>query len=150
MSKCPVCQTRKGKRFCLINDQRLICSLCCGNTRQADLCQSCEFYQPPRRRYDQLPFFSEQMISQNHALNLYLHSILQQLHNFSTEESIKIIETLLDRYYFQQYESIESPMVAQGVESITHFIQQQLSAVDHEILVNLFVAIRRQLVMMPV
>ena len=31
--KCDICKTTKGKRICMMKENRLICSECCGNTR---------------------------------------------------------------------------------------------------------------------
>ena len=57
MAKCPVCNSRKGKRKCLIADSS-ICSLCCGNTRTAETCANCVFYQKPRRKYSEVPAYT--------------------------------------------------------------------------------------------
>ena len=50
IAKCPICNSRKGERQCLIAGS-FVCSLCCGNTRKADLCLECRFYQQPKRKY---------------------------------------------------------------------------------------------------
>ena len=54
MAKCPICNSRKGKRKCLISDS-FICSLCCGNIRKAETCLGCTFYQKPKRKYNEVP-----------------------------------------------------------------------------------------------
>jgi tetratricopeptide (TPR) repeat protein len=41
--KCVVCNKKKGKRNCRINDDSLICPLCCAEIRTAD-CFGCQFY----------------------------------------------------------------------------------------------------------
>ena len=43
--KCDICKTTKGKRICMMKENRLICSKCCGNTRNIIMCNTkCEYY----------------------------------------------------------------------------------------------------------
>jgi len=42
--KCIICNKVKGKRVCKINNDRLICSRCCGEIRGA-ACEGCSYYQ---------------------------------------------------------------------------------------------------------
>ncbi len=54
MAKCLMCGEKKGKRACHRMDGD-VCSLCCGQTRNEDLCVPCEFYRSAKqqRRYSQ-------------------------------------------------------------------------------------------------
>ena len=47
MGKCTICNSRKGKRNCLIT-LTFICSACCGKSRKDGQCKQCSFYQSPR------------------------------------------------------------------------------------------------------
>jgi hypothetical protein len=42
-TKCIVCAQVKGKRVCKINNNTLICSLCCADIRNPD-CEGCSHY----------------------------------------------------------------------------------------------------------
>lgn len=43
--KCDICKTTKGKRMCIMKNNTLICSSCCGNRRNIVNCNSkCEYY----------------------------------------------------------------------------------------------------------
>lgn len=43
--KCDICKTTKGKRICMMKENRLICSECCGNTRNIIMCNTkCKYY----------------------------------------------------------------------------------------------------------
>lgn len=46
MSKCTICNSRKGKRKCLIT-LTFICSACCGKSRTDGSCKHCPFYRGP-------------------------------------------------------------------------------------------------------
>ena len=41
---CVICGKVKGKRVCLVRDERMICPMCCAKSRNSD-CFSCVFYQ---------------------------------------------------------------------------------------------------------
>jgi len=36
MAKCPMCNSKKGKRVCKLVKNQKVCSLCCGTTRNTD------------------------------------------------------------------------------------------------------------------
>src|SRR5680860_1226146 len=74
MSKCPVCDTKKGKRQCLINEAP-VCSQCCGQTRTKDACSDCSYYSEPleiKRKYSTIDSFSIEKM--NYDLNLQDHA----------------------------------------------------------------------------
>ena len=102
MAKCPICNTRKGKRKCLIADG-LICSLCCGNTRTEKACSKCVFYQKPKRKYNEVPAYSVSEMDGNMELESYGNSIEGALCAYDIEnegklndsDAIRIIELLI-------------------------------------------------------
>ena len=52
--KCDICKTAKGKRICMIRGNSLICSKCCGSTRNIIMCNSkCEYYK--KEEYKLIP-----------------------------------------------------------------------------------------------
>ena len=56
MAKCPIYNSRKGKRQCLIAGSS-VCSLRCGNTRNPDLCLEYRFYQKPKKAFKPSKYF---------------------------------------------------------------------------------------------
>ena len=36
MAKCPMCNSKKGKRVCKLVENQKVCSLCCGTTRNSE------------------------------------------------------------------------------------------------------------------
>ncbi len=84
MAKCSICNTRKGKRKCLISDG-LICSLCCGTTRQTDSCTGCGYYQAPKRKYNDVPRYTPQEMSENEILEEYSRVLESTLYAYEYE-----------------------------------------------------------------
>lgn len=41
---CVVCSVARGRRVCMINDNALICPICCAKTRHSE-CEGCEYYE---------------------------------------------------------------------------------------------------------
>ena len=70
MAKCPICNSRKGKRQCLIAGSP-VCSLCCGKIRKPDLCLECRFYRKPKRKYNDVPAYSVSEMDGNLELEAY-------------------------------------------------------------------------------
>lgn len=156
MAKCPICNSRKGKRQCLIADG-LICSLCCGNTRKAETCSECGYYQKPKRKYNEVPAYSVSEMNENTELESYSNAIEGALCSYDIEhgnklkdsDAIRIIELLIDRYYFkdQQMEA-ESQIIADGVDYVGGVISKDLKDLSNEVIVKTlgvlrFVAKRR-------
>jgi tetratricopeptide (TPR) repeat protein len=46
--KCGICNSKRGKRKCLIQKEQLICPLCCADLRN-DECEGCHYYQAAAR-----------------------------------------------------------------------------------------------------
>ncbi len=70
MAKCTICNSRKGKRKCLLSDS-FVCSLCCGNTRTEEACSECGFYQKPKRQYNEVPAYFVSEMDGNMELESY-------------------------------------------------------------------------------
>lgn len=150
MAKCPICNSRKGKRKCLIVDA-LICSLCCGNTREAEACSECRFYQKPKRKYNDVPAYSVSEMDGDIELESYGNSVEGALCAYDIEignilndsDAIRIIELLIDIYYFgdQQIEE-EKQIIVDGVNYIENSIREDLSNVSTETIVKILGVIR--------
>lgn len=143
MAKCPVCNTRKGKRKCAIVNNDFVCSLCCANTRKEELCLDCVFYQPPQHDYDAVPAFSAAVVVNNHALQNYSHLIENAFSALSPQDTIAMLELLMDKYHFNESElKTGNPLWLSGFESADNVIKTALKDVDNETLINLLGAMR--------
>jgi hypothetical protein len=150
MAKCPVCNSRKGKRKCLIVDG-LICSLCCGTTRKEELCSKCSFFQKPTRKYSEVPAYTVSDMDGNLELESYGNSIEGALCAYDTNnnnllkdnDAIRIVELLIDKYHFLDHEMNEqSPLILNGVYFVDKSIKEDLSDVSNEIIVKVLSVIR--------
>ena len=150
MAKCPICNSRKGKRKCLITDG-LICSLCCGNTRTSETCSECVFYQKPKRKYNELPSYSVSDMDGDVELESYGNSIEGALCAYDIEngrklndsDAIRIIELLIDKYHFQdQQVNQEYSIIVNGVNCIEESIREDMKDVDNEEIVKILGVIR--------
>ena len=108
MAKCLICNSRKGKRQCILKDGS-VCSLCCGTTRSKELCEDCSYYQDPKltRNYKQVPAFTVQMMDDNPDLQTYANAIESALcsvdkftNEISDKVALRILELLIDKYHF--------------------------------------------------
>ncbi|EIC19399.1 hypothetical protein Thi970DRAFT_04918 [Thiorhodovibrio frisius] len=150
MAKCPICQSRKGKRKCLIVDN-LICSQCCGDTRTGEACVGCVFYQKPIRKYTDVPAYSTLEMDNSMELASYGNSIEGALCAYDIEndrklkdsDAIKIIELLIDKYHFQD-QSIgeQSELIAKGFNHVDQSIVEDLEDVNNEQIVKVLGVIR--------
>jgi len=150
MAKCPICNSRKGKRKCLIADG-LICSLCCGNTRTEEACSECVFYQKPKKKYNEVPAYSVSEIDGNMELESYGNSIEGALCAYDIEnegklndsDAIRIIELLIDKYHFQDQEiEQEHQTIVNGFNYVDKSIREDLKDVENEKIVKVLGVIR--------
>ena len=150
MAKCPICNSRKGKRKCLIADG-LICSLCCGNTRKAGTCSECVFYQKPKRKYNEVPAYSVSEMDGNMELESYGNSIEGALcaydigtgRKLNDSDAIRIIESLIDKYHFQEHQMDQAhQVIANGVDYVDKSIREDLKDVENEVIVRILGVIR--------
>lgn len=150
MAKCPICNSRKGKRKCLIADG-LICSLCCGNTRTEEACSECVFYQKPKKKYNEVPAYSVFEMDGNMELESYGNSIEGALCAYDIEnegklndsDAIRIIELLIDKYHFQDQEvEQEHQTILNGFNYVDKSIREDLKDVENEKIVKILGVIR--------
>ncbi len=145
MAKCPICNSKKGKRKCLINDA-FICSLCCGNTRKVETCSECAFYQKPRKKYHEVPAYSVSDMQRNRELESYGNTVEGALcaydinngRKLNDHDAIRIIELLIDRYHFNDLEiDSENQQIINGVHYIDDAIKNDLQNVNNEVIVKI-------------
>ncbi len=154
--KCPVCQSKKGKRSCLLTTT-CICSLCCGNSRQFQTCQNCEFYKPPVRDYKRIPSYRpEEMdgyLEREKIANTIESAIstfdLKTKDTLSDEVPIRIIELLLDLFHFKDtHQPVKNEIIEAGFQFVLKSIQKELKKIPEQELIKIlgaiyFVATRR-------
>jgi hypothetical protein len=150
MAKCPICNSRKGKRKCLITND-MICSLCCGSTRTEAACSKCMFYQKPKRNYHEVPAYSVSDMEDNMEFISYGNSIegalctydIKKEGKLNDNDAIRIIELLIDRYHFQdQHMNNENQMITDGVHYVERSMIEDLENVENEDIVKILGAIR--------
>jgi hypothetical protein len=150
MAKCPVCNSRKGKRTCLIADG-LICSLCCGTTRREELCLKCRFFQRPIRKYSETPAYTVSDMSGNperESCGNFIEGALcaydtNNNNSLKDNDAIRIVELLIDKYHFLDHEMNEqSPLILNGAYFVDKSINEDLSDVSKEIIVKVLGVIR--------
>ncbi|MGA7980881.1 MAG: hypothetical protein WCA32_11725 [Chromatiaceae bacterium] len=150
MAKCPICESRKGKRKCVVSDG-LICSECCGSTRTGALCFGCVYYQKPTRRYSEVPAYSVSDMDGNVELESYGNSIEGALCAYDVEnkgalkdsDAIRIIELLIDKYHFQDEQlDQEAQIASRGFQFVDKCIMEDLEGVDPEKIVKVLGVIR--------
>ena len=150
MAKCPICNSRKGKRKCLISDS-FICSLCCGNIRKAETCLGCAFYQKPKRKYNEVPAYSVSDMDGNTELESYSNAVegalcscdIESGNKLRDSDAIRMIELLIDMYHFKDNQvEVDSQIIANGMKYLDDVIREDLKDVDNEIIVKILGIIR--------
>jgi len=150
MAKCLICNSKKGKRKCLISNG-FICSLCCGNVRKEDVCLECSFYRKPKRKYNEVPAYSASEMSGNSELESYSNAVEGALCSYDIEngnklrdsDAIKIIELLIDAYHFKDSQvEMDSQIIANGAKYLDDIIKGDLNDVDTETIVKILGVIR--------
>ncbi len=150
MAKCPICNSRKGKRKCLISDS-FICSFCCGNIRKAETCLGCAFYQKPKRKYNEVPKFSVSDMDGNTELESYSNAVEGALCSYDIKsgnklrdsDAIRMIELLIDMYHFKDTKvEADSQIIANGLIFLDDVIREDLKDVDNEVIIKILGVIR--------
>jgi hypothetical protein len=151
MAKCLVCNTKKGKRKCLIVDG-LICSLCCGETRKEDLCMGCSFYKKPEIKYNDFPKYSISEMDSTPKLQHYSSIIeggicaydMEINKTLKDDEALEIIEYLINFYHLKD-EKIDSKseIIINGVKYLKTLISIELGdSVNSEVISKILGIIR--------
>jgi hypothetical protein len=144
MAKCPVCDSRKGKRQCIIANG-LVCSLCCGTIRKEDSCLNCSYYQKPKRKYNEVPSFTTNQIHESVELTGYSDAIegafcaydIENNKTLNDADAIKILELLIDKYHFKDTETnCDSPLLLLGFKFVDAVIGKDLAEIDELVLVK--------------
>ena len=150
MAKCTLCNSRKGKRKCLVSDS-MICSLCCGTSRSEDACMGCSYYQKPERKYNEVPKFTTMQMDKDTQLADCSNVIEGALCSYDIElenklqdrDAIKILELLLDKYHFSDGKiENEDPLLLSGFNCVEKAIIKDLAKIDKEILVKILGVVR--------
>jgi len=142
MAKCLICNSRKGKRKCLVTNG-YVCQLCCGETRNSDICHSCSFYKEPSiiRKYNEVPSYTTIQMEANIELQEYSDAIEGAVCAFDQETgykiddliAIRIIELLLDKHYFQdEIIKFDNDLVEKGFNHVNKAIEEDLSRISKE------------------
>ena len=150
MAKCPICNSRQGKRKCFLVDD-LICSRCCVSKRKAEVCSECGFYQKPKIKYNNVPAYSTSEMESNMELESYGNSVEGALCAYDIEsgnmlndsDAIRIIELLINIHHFnvQDIEG-ESQTIINGVGFIEGTIKEDLKDVNNDVIVKILGVIR--------
>lgn len=140
MAKCPMCNSKKGKRVCKLVENQKVCSLCCGTTRDEN-CVGCEHYKSPleSRKYSTVPRYSTQEMERNMNLSMSSNPIELALSDWDAEYdyrlkdevAIDIYKLLMDKYYFKDKELLfKSELVKEGFSLVDSVIQRKFSDMD--------------------
>jgi len=152
LAKCILCNSRKGKRKC-IRENGPVCSLCCGETRKAGVCQGCEFFRPtgPRRNYADIPRFTTQQMDDDFDLQSYANTVEATLCLWDSnhggalpdDSAIKVIEMLLDKYYYNDSEVANADQVLlEGLHMVLQSMAEDHPGAPGETIVKILGAIR--------
>ena len=158
MAKCGVCGSRKGKRTCpRVNT--VVCSLCCGQTRNSEECSSCGYFQNTKtiRNYKKIPSYTTRQMGADSSLETWSYAIEGALckYDFDLDKqlddriAIKILEHLIDKYYYGDTEfDFKNVIIKNGFYFVDQAIREDLNELDKDTIVKLlgviwFVADRR-------
>jgi len=153
--KCTVCATKKAKRTCALNPPS-VCSECCGQTRQEEICQSCSYWKPPIRKYAELPAYSTNDMQSESRQDVaamlesaILITDLQTNRTMQDSQMLAFLEMLFDAYFFNEQPISSDHLVNTAYQSANQILQKNISPIHtQESLVKIigalyFVAKRR-------
>lgn len=155
MAKCAICNSRKGKRKCIVKDSH-VCSPCCGETRSFDKCEGCSFYRDTTliRNYKTVPYFPVSQMADELALQDYANVIESAISRFDYEQNgslndnivSRIVELLLNQYHFKEEKpTFSGKLEENGFVFIDQAIKEDLSSLFPEELVKLLGTIYRSI-----
>jgi len=153
MAKCLICNSRKGKRKCIYNNE-FICSLCCGESRSFDKCDGCSYFKDTKsiRNYKKVPYFPLTHMSNDVFLQDDANAIESAICKFDDEQHsslnddaiIKILKLLLDRFHFKDEKlAFSNKLEENGFISIDRAIKEDLSTKSSKQIVKLLGTIYR-------
>jgi hypothetical protein len=127
MAKCAMCIVKKGKRPCPATDG-VVCSTCCGEFRSQEKCGACSFFSNAAlaRNYSKVPHFGTETMTNDLSLQNYAESVESTLceidrqhQHFTDKHVLKILELLMDRYFFGDAISVyETRLEEDGVAMV--------------------------------
>jgi len=154
MTKCALCHSRKGKRKCLATGG-LVCSVCCGDFRDAAKCGGCTFFKPNRplrRDYRKVPHYPVSEMANNLDLETRANSIESAICRFALDNErhvtdatvIRLLELLMDHYAFLDAEIVFRDELEQaGFEAVDQAIEEDLAGITYEEVAGLLATIYR-------
>jgi hypothetical protein len=158
MAKCIICKERKGKRFCKITNT-LICSICCNENRDPEYCAGCSFFCEiiTEKKYRDIPRIALPRMDKDDELQGYANTIESTLcaldayspGGIGDKIALRILELLLDRYYFKKETlTFENAQLQAFFSQMENAIKSDLNDVSDSILSQIiatiyFVANRR-------
>lgn len=142
MAKCPICNSRKGKRKCQAVDG-FVCTICCGETRNEKRCGDCSFMKKTVlvRNYTAVPHIPPQVMSDSMNLqdkaNVIESAICQfdQIHQNQLTDAIvlKIVQLLMDKYFFgDSVLNFGDALEKEGFEIVDQAIQQDIKTLNNQ------------------
>ena len=153
MAKCTICKSKKGKRKCQI-DGTFICSLCCGEKRNAVECVGCSFFKDISlsRNYRKIPFCGTEQMANSMEFQDIANIIesalcafdLRNEATFTDKTAIALLELLFDLYHFHDSElKFKNSILKTYFNELLQIIKQELQYVPEEQLVKVISAIYR-------
>ena len=155
MAKCTICNSRKGKRKCKKTDS-LICSQCCGESRDPAACEGCSFIGGTAtvRNYRRLPHFTIDEMErspENENIGMVIENTLSLIWNRSKADvndrtAQRLVEMLLDRYHFkEEQDKFDDPILEDGYQRLCREIDEELENVPTDQLVKALGAVYRSI-----
>lgn len=155
MAKCSICNAKKGKRKCKADDT-LICSLCCGQSRNQEKCTACSFYDNSglRRNYRKVPFYGTAQMADSAELegianfieSTFLTIDVDSKILFRDNDAMRLLELFFDKYHFQDEElHFADTMQEDNYQMILDVCEEDLGTVPLEKLLKVMGAIYRSI-----
>jgi hypothetical protein len=153
MAKCTACNSRKGKRLCKASNT-LICSICCGTTRNQDKCDNCSFYsnRDESKNYSKVPYFEIRVMANDFQIQSIAELIERGLCICDEENNIddtiakSIVERLLDKYHFQENSIVfENGLEEVGFSFVNGHIEKNFQDIPGEVISKVLSTVLRSI-----
>ncbi len=155
MAKCTICNSRKGKRKCKKTDS-LICSQCCGESRDPAACEGCSFVggTVTVRNYRSLPHCTigeMERLPENTVIGMVIENTLSLIWNrnkagVNDKTAQRLVELLLDRYHFKEEpDTLDDSILEDGYQRLCRVIDKELGDVPTDQLVKVLGAVYRSI-----
>ncbi len=155
MAKCPLCNSRKGKRKCLATES-FVCSLCCGDFRNVEKCAGCSFFKDDKsiRNYSKTPYIPLREMAGNLEMQDAARVIESALCEFALahRQSVadrqvsRLLELLLDKYFFGDPTfNFQNELEKAGFELVDQAIQDNFEGLGNENVSEIIGAIYRSI-----